>query len=919
MRTLALLAGVVFFGVASYLAINVVFRCKLAWWLTFTFIGWDAETKRIKRKGCGLWTRSLLLTLLGYVVWPVVILLYIVDSNIHHVKKNGKRIVDKNGTVKVIQKAVEGWEAVSAGMFGLDRKSALTNYLEEFIHLLPLSDMFMEFEVEFIGEVEHHHLVAFEFGEMPKEVLSKVESSLGVMFKTDTFMYAVGFVAVMYGIGLNPIIAMVALVFVAMIYGNTPDREPPEIKFSGENGRFNGRDGVYRVLRKTWTLRRPIGAAYAEDGVLVTLYHVTNGQPITHGGVRFDMSVASVSSDFAAYGGVPTVAKPEDKEELYIEILSPYCDRMVPVRSVAHYLQDGRLTFPHIQTDYGVCGSPMFVVRHGTLVYAGPMGTTVKRSFGPLEGSPENWQVGAANHVGEMTSAHKIKVTPRSLVQCFSYPGAGKTRTVVPRVVEQGLGFCQKVFVAGPTRTVAEELYHALHKCPQGVTLATFGHKTSRGARVVCTAHASLLSMLLDPKGPVPSDAGFIIDEAHMNDKATKALLMILRHRIRVERSKGFLLEMTATGFDLESKTYAPEYGSNHDIEDIKFTGSVADHAVKVARSNPSKRIIIFAPTVMGRQGTHAIAAHLKNAGVSQPVVTLNRDNFQGVTPFIKERMREPMIIVSTSISECGANFNVDICIDSGKQLRFMKKGDFVNMEIGVISEAQMIQRRGRVGRQRPGEYHSPADLYPESGSGPQHESTNTDRDIIRKALGIEYKFENEMESDSSLSKAQLLEWIRGNKGKDVASSETLKLLYSPTGVAYSDPAMRAKDSLVCRPDEAVTVVRVGDLKLPVRWWDERDKDLLIRLLGQAYTRKVDIVYEEREIPEVPVSNYVAEHEEILVDERSLVRMGSKVYRMTKEPQMQFTLKKGWTGDYFEATGRPPDLEEIGMRKYAEE
>ena len=66
----------------------------------------------------------------------------------------------------------------------------------------------------------------------------------------------------------------------------------------------------------------------------------------------------------------------------------------------------------------------------------------------------------------------------------------------------------------------------------------------------------------------------------------------------------------------------------------------------------------------------------------------------------------EKGVVISTSICECGANLNPDIVVDTSTCYISVINGDSdVVMALRPVSEASCIQRVGRVGRRKKGEF----------------------------------------------------------------------------------------------------------------------------------------------------------------------------------------------------------------------
>lgn len=879
-----------------------------------------SEEIRKKKRGRSLCAGSGFAMFIATIFYPITVLVYLYDAFrpefaglkfpfVQAAKREMDRWISTFGNDNGSEDKLEeksGCKAKS-GM-SLD-KNGFYNSVENLLSMMPFSSVFTTFEVEFLFEVNNPEQVAHHYEELPESLINEVNQALGIVYKTDTFMQALGLIMLMHYLGMDALTLLVVIVFMGTIYGTHPSPKPLERKVIGADRRFDGPSGLYRVFRRTWIFRSPMGIAYAEGKVLTTLNHVTYGFPVSYDGVEYKASVLAPDHDFVAYGGIPNIVKPSDGELVHLEVVSPYANITVPVRSHVKVTTDERIIVPCIKTDRGISGSPMFTMRGGQMQYAGPFGSTLRREFELFNG--KEWEAEIINHVGEIVSDSNLNVVRKAVTQCFTFPGAGKTRTVIPHVINQGLRFCRKVYVAGPTRVVAREIYNALSDGDTDVTLAIKGTRLNPRCRIVCLAHASLLSMLLDAKSTIPRDAGFIIDESHCDDARTKILLHLLRKRISVDELPGFLLELTATGIDLSSKNFLLENDSKYPIDDIPYEEPFITRVVTVARKNPSKRIIAFCPSVTGENGVHAVVTALKKANVPQVVQSLHRINYSVASTAVTIDRGRPMVIVTTSISECGANYSADIVVDSGKQIWFIREPNLVEARMGNISESQKVQRRGRVGRLRVGEYHYPAGMVVVPGNGPHNNANDFDRDIFLNVIGSDCKFENETQVPQTMTKAQALRWLDGSNS-EVRGAETICLLYAQNGVAYNNQAASVCERIVANgEDEVVKIIKVGKRDVKVKWWDDRDRDILVRLLRKMMP-DVDPKVPDLEpgLPELDSVKYVAVEDDMVEDTRDLFRINTTTYRIQRQPGGYYVPKTGLMQTMFGERGYAVSLDQ---------
>lgn len=106
------------------------------------------------------------------------------------------------------------------------------------------------------------------------------------------------------------------------------------------------------------------------------------------------------------------------------------------------------------------------------------------------------------------------------LTRICLHPGAGKTRRIVPAMVDEFLhgSRSSKIVLVGPTRVVAKELYQAIYrKYPGRVGLSIKGDNQCRNATagVQITTHATFVNMIHEAAREVLNVGLLIVDEAH--------------------------------------------------------------------------------------------------------------------------------------------------------------------------------------------------------------------------------------------------------------------------------------------------------------------------------------------------------------------------------------------------------------------
>lgn len=420
----------------------------------------------------------------------------------------------------------------------------------------------------------------------------------------------------------------------------------------------------------------------------------------------------------------------------------------------------------------------------------------------------------------------------------FNHPGSGKTRLDGPRAIREGLTFCDRVIVAAPTRVVANEWYKAVVGMgfPISLHIKNSRHRV-RNPRILITTHSTLLREYLsfDKRGRAFTNrTGYIIDEAHFENPHTRMLINILRAAFTPgfdvkESQRGFYLEMTATGQDLKTGNILIHEGSNFPIEDLEFD-NFQETCEQVVENNPGKRILIFCSQVDNSYDSVYKITERVIRRTQTPVIPLHRSIFDRAIDYIATREGKPLVIVATSLAECGANFDVDIVIDSGTRLVYAPSdanSKVFRMQRVPINRAQMVQRRGRVGRKKVGIYYSKAGT--DYGSRQPYEAMEDDIKVFNLCMGIRDETIEPGENLVQLSVAQLDRWISLDNEK-MQSPRTIQMFYSPVGTPYTTPQIRSniEDELL----GGNYSIKIGDATIKVKWWDDRDSKLLRKWLS---------------------------------------------------------------------------------------
>lgn len=208
-------------------------------------------------------------------------------------------------------------------------------------------------------------------------------------------------------------------------------------------------------------------------------------------------------------------------------------------------------------------------------------------------------------------------------------------------------------------------------------------------ATVQIAAHRTALKMLVNGSPLLRNLGMIIIDEAHMDDTATKLLRKYARHLMDLGVKT---IELSAT---LDGIT---NDGSNHTINDHKIQTSEIEDCIR-EKLDDGKRVLLFVPSIHGTLATR-VARNFKE----HKPIKLSRDTFETAMKEIPDLERR--LIISTDIAECGINIpELDVVVDSGEKFTYVMEGNIIIGKKVGLTVASRTQRRGRVGRSKPGEY----------------------------------------------------------------------------------------------------------------------------------------------------------------------------------------------------------------------
>ncbi|CAB3361341.1 Hypothetical predicted protein, partial [Cloeon dipterum] len=449
------------------------------------------------------------------------------------------------------------------------------------------------------------------------------------------------------------------------------------------------RDGLYRIMSNGLFRSEQVGVGYMEKGVFVTGLHVTKLHPLILGGRRVVYHSMNAFKDVVTYGGVIHMSQ-GIPSTVNLQALPPQRKLQVGMYEVGHVNTSEGKVIHYISIDFppGTSGSPMFTPDGK---YIGPYGNGLYVSGRYCSIIPENGgdgdDEGFEDPIDPMASpdVDYKSFVPGGKVFVDWHPGAGKTRRVIVEKARLSLKDKLSTLILAPTRVVKSEIVAALHEAKFQVSEKLV---SPVAGTIVVICHATWVDSMLRKVAQRDAQWNVIImDEAHFQDPKSIAA----RGMMEEFRDKGSqILFLTAT-----PPSQFGNKGSNHPIFDIDLNADQIVDDVNFIDRNREGKTVVF---VSSRRQADQLARVFAGRGLR--TLSLHSDNFEENYPLVKEHFS---LIVTTDIAEMGANFDADTVIDLGLSTKPILDDDSVNLVTQGIVESSRIQRRGRVGRSRPG------------------------------------------------------------------------------------------------------------------------------------------------------------------------------------------------------------------------
>lgn len=200
-----------------------------------------------------------------------------------------------------------------------------------------------------------------------------------------------------------------------------------------------------------------------------------------------------------------------------------------------------------------------------------------------------------------------------------------------------------------------------------------------------------------------------VLDEVHEWNENMEVLIAWAKKRIQ-EDPNFKVLVMSAT---IETDTLADYYGTQATIDipgryfpvEKRMGSSVAHELVKQLDERTGQNILTFLPGKAEIQNlTDALGKKAEEAGV--PLIPLHSQLELEEQQRAFESFPNGKIILSTNIAQTSVTINdIDMVVDSGMERRSEVRSGVEGLFIAQVSQADSLQRSGRAGRTKPGEY----------------------------------------------------------------------------------------------------------------------------------------------------------------------------------------------------------------------
>nr|ASA45771.1 polyprotein [Calbertado virus] len=435
--------------------------------------------------------------------------------------------------------------------------------------------------------------------------------------------------------------------------------------------------GQYYIYNNTRFGSKIIGSGYAQGNVFHTLHHITHGDPIKWRGRYVHASGGSVYRDTICYGGAWNIGLTDSTTYTVKACLPNDTVEIYTFERVDLEVDNEKVPIIPKDFGFGSSGSPIFS-DSGSVVGLYGYGFYYNQQYYSL----------ITTDVVEEKQEPPQALAGESRIFIDWHPGKGKTRRVIVQEVEKARDESKRVLVLAPTRVVKNEIIAAIRDQVPGVRV---GESIPGRITVVTVAcHATFTKHMYTCGERSIKYGTIIMDECHFLDPMSIAARGIME---KFHERSIRIVYMSAT-----IPGRAPARGSNWHIEDVAVDFPAKRMTEEFINQQTEGRTVVFLPT---KKECDRLKSLIPNS------VSIHRDSFeQDAAQVLNDDVK---VILTTDISEMGANYNVDVVIDNCLTIKPLYIAEnLVELKLVGAPISSQIQRRGRTGRRRPGKYVYP-------------------------------------------------------------------------------------------------------------------------------------------------------------------------------------------------------------------
>ncbi|AAX12371.2 polyprotein [Pronghorn antelope pestivirus] len=463
-----------------------------------------------------------------------------------------------------------------------------------------------------------------------------------------------------------------------------------------------------------------VGWAYTHQGGISSVEHVTSGKDLfvsdSMGRTRVLCQSSNKNTDETEYG-IKTDSSCAEGSRCYV--FNPEATNIAGTRGALVHLRKqgcsytcvtalGTPAFYDLKNLRGWSGLPIFEASTGKVV--GRVKVGVNEESKPTAILSGTRAVSSKAADLEVVVKKLENMARGEFKQITLATGAGKT-TELPRGLIERIGRHKRVLVLIPLRAAAESVYQYMRQKHPSIAFNLRIGDLKEGDMATGITYASYgyFCQMTQPKlrSALVEYSYIFLDEYHC---ATPEQLAVMS---KMHRFSDQLRVVAMTATPAGTVTYT---GQKFPIEEVIIPDTMKGEdlgenfldiaGLKVPRDEMKNNVLVFVPT---RNMALETAKNLKAKGYNSGYYYSGEDP-EGLRSITSQ---SPYIIIATNAIESGVTLpDLDTVIDTGlkceKRVRIAKKPPYIvtGLKRMAITIGEQAQRRGRVGRVKPGKYY---------------------------------------------------------------------------------------------------------------------------------------------------------------------------------------------------------------------